>query len=78
MAQNRKTRPDPTHSTPFPPAGQTVLKPAGPDELRGLNFLDTIEDFSDMVDFWQKCDQIAHGEPPIGSKESQKKCRFCS
>lgn len=40
-------------------------------------FLDTINDFSDTVDFYAKADQIAHGEEPTGKEMSQKNCRFC-
>lgn len=78
MAQNRKSPLDATPSTPESHSDQTSHKPPTGQVLTGLNFLDTISDFSDMVDLYTKYDQIAHGEPPIGKEGSQKKCRNCS
>ena len=78
MAQDRKSPVDPTPGTPVSPVGETVSLVRIEELTGGLSFLDTIKDFSDVVDFWSKCDQIAHGEPPTGRKESEKKCRNCS
>lgn len=44
----------------------------------GLDCLDIIGDCVDLVDFYVKCDQIAHGKEPTGPEGSQKKCRNCS
>ena len=65
IPQEAKSLPTPTNGTqiPTPPNAPT--------------FLDTIDDFSDYVDFSVKADQIAHGEHPTGKGMSQKNCRFC-
>lgn len=78
IAQGAKSRDDEYLNTPCANTGQ--MPSAAASDLPGItpNFLDTINDFSDLVAFQVKCDQIAHGEEPTGKEMSQKKCRFCS
>lgn len=37
-----------------------------------------LADSVDSVDFWLKCDALAHNEAEKKKLMSQKKCRFCS
>jgi len=67
-----------THITPKSHIGQMSSSQPTDGGKPTPNFLDRIEGFSDSVDFWLKCDQFAHDEEPVGSKVSEKKCRFCS
>lgn len=73
-----KNRGDVYCDTPTNNTEQMTRADRAEDVNRSPNFLDTINDFSDLVAFQVKCDQIAHGEEPTGKEMSQNKCRFCS
>lgn len=69
---------DPTPNTPESDTGQIRSSEQNHTPTYTPNFLDIIDGASDCVDFQILCDQIAHGEQPVGKKMSEKKCRFCS